>query len=164
MNTQDTNPGSSAQIDNLPLVSTQFATPPAFDPELKEFIWHYCAPVYTCITRLTGFSDLDVLEYITGQVILDLWNQRDVLSKEQRAGIYIFKILLQQVFIYLKQHGNEGRIRLLQSILLIDPACYDHIIKTEKKLLKAFTPLHLPISFIKLSDYGKHFDAVLPRN
>jgi len=140
MNTQDTNPGSSVQIDNLPPVSTQFATHPAIDPELKEFIGHYCDPVYTCIARLTGFSDLDVLEYITGQVILDLWNQRGVLSKEQRPGIYIFKILLQQVFIYLKQHGNEARIRLLQSILIIDPACYDRIIKTEKRPLKAFTP------------------------
>ena len=140
MTIQDTNPGSSAQIDNLPPVSTQFATPPAIDPELKELICHYCDPVYTCVTRLTGFSDLDVLEYITGQVILDLWNQRGVLSKEQRPGIYIFKILLRQIFIYLKQHGNEARIRLLQSILLIDSACYDHIIKAEKKSLKAVTP------------------------
>jgi hypothetical protein len=140
MDTQDTSPGSSALIDNLPPVSTQFATPPAIDPELIEFIWHYCDPVYTCIARLTGFSNLDVLEYITGQVILDLWNQRGVLSKEQRPGIYIFKILLQQVFIYLKQHGNEDRIRLLQSILLIDLACCRHIIKTEKKSLKAVTP------------------------
>jgi hypothetical protein len=142
MDTQDTNPGSSAQIDNLPPVSTQFATPPAIDPELKEFVWHYCDPVYTCIARLTGFSDLDVLEYITGQVILDLWNQRGVLSKEQRSGISIFKILLQQVFIYLKQHGNESRIRLLQSILLIDLACYDQIIKTEKRQPKAVTPTY----------------------
>ena len=142
MNTQDTNPGSSAQLDNLPPVSTQFATPPAIDPELKEFIWRYCNPVYTCIARLTGFSDLDVLEYITGEVILDLRNQRGVLSKEQRPGIYIFKILLQQVFIYLKQHGNEDRVRLLQSILLIDLACYDHILKAEKKSLKAVTPTY----------------------
>ena len=140
MDTQDTNPGSSAQIDNLPPVSTQFATPPVIDPELKEFIWNYCDPVYTCIARLTGFSDLDVLEYITRQAILDLWNQRGVLSKEQRPGIYIFKILLQQVFIYLKQQGNEARIRLLQSILPIDLACYDHIMKTEKGPLKAVTP------------------------
>ena len=140
MNTQDTNPGSSGLLDNLSLSKTQFATPPAVDPELKEFIWHYCDPVYTCIGRLTGFSDLDVLEYITGQVILDLWNQRGALSKQQRPGIYIFKILLQQVFIYLKQHGNEARIRLLQSILLIDLACYDHIIKTEKKSVKAVIP------------------------
>jgi hypothetical protein len=140
MNTQDTNPGSSAQIDNLPPVSTQFATPHAIDPEVKEFIGRHCDPVYSCIARLTGFSDLDLLEYITGQVILDLWNQRGVLSKEQRPGIYIFKVLLQQVFIYLKQHGNEARIRLLQSILRIDLACYDHILKTEKKPLKAVTP------------------------
>lgn len=140
MDTQDTNPGSSAQIDNLPPVNTQFVTPPEIDPELKEFIWHYCDPVYTCIGRLTGYSDLDVLEYITGQVILDLWNQRGVLSKEQRPGIYIFKILLTHVFIYLKLHGNEARVRLLQSVLLIDLACYDHIIKTERKSLKAVTP------------------------
>ncbi len=140
MDTPDTNPGSSAQIDNLPPVSTRFATPPPIGPELKEFIWHYCDPVYTCIARLTGFSDLNVLECITGQVILDLWNQRGVLSKEQRPGIYIFKVLLQQIFIYLKQNGNEARIRVLQSILIIDPACYDRIIKTEKRPLKAFTP------------------------
>jgi hypothetical protein len=139
MDTQDTNPGSSAQSDNLPPVSTQFATSPAIDPELREFIWHYCDPVYACIGRLTGFSDLDVLEYITGQVILDLWNQRSVLSKEQRTGICIFKILLQQVFIYLKQHGNEDRILLLQSILPIDLACYDHILKTQKRSLKPVT-------------------------
>ena len=139
MNTQDTNPGSSAQIDNLPPVSTPFATPPAIDLGLKEFIWHYCDPVYTCIARLTGFSDLDVLEYITEGVILDLWNQRGVLSKEQRPGIYIFKTMLQQVFIYLKQHGNEDRILLLQSILPIDLACYDHILKTQKRSLKPVT-------------------------
>jgi len=140
MNIQDTNPGSSAQIDNLPPVSTQFATSPAIDPELKEFIWHYCDPVYTCIARLTGLADLDTLEYLTGQVIHDLWNQSGVLSKEQRPGIYIFKTLLQHIFIYLKQHDNEARIRLLQSILLIDLACYDHILKTGKKPFKAVTP------------------------
>jgi hypothetical protein len=142
MDTQDTTPGSSAQIDNLPPVNTQFATSPAVDPELKEFIWRYYDPVCTCIAKLTGLSDLNVLEYITGEVILDLWNQREVLSKEQRPGIYIFKILLQQVFIYLKKQGNEPRIRLLQSILLIDLDCFDHIIKTEKKSLKAITPSH----------------------
>jgi hypothetical protein len=143
MNIQDTNPGSSAQIDNLPPVSTQFATPPAIDLELKEFIWLHCNPVYTCIARLTGFSDLDVLEHITGQVILDLWNQRGVLSKEQRPGGNIFKVLLQQVFIYLKQHGNEARIRLLQNILLIDLACYDHILKTGKEPFKAAATSYL---------------------
>jgi len=140
MNAQDTTPGSSVQFNNLPPVGTQFGIPPDSDPELKEFIWHYCDPVYTCIARLTGFSDLDVLEYITGQVILGLWTQRSVLSKEQRPGIYIFKILLQQVFIYLKKQGNEPRIRLLQSILPIDLDCYDHIIKTGKKSLNAITP------------------------
>jgi len=97
MNAQDTNPRSSAQSDNRPPVSSLFPTPPTFDQELKEFIWQYCDLVYTCIARLTGFSDLDVLEYLTGQVILDLWNQWEVLSKDQRPGIYIFKILLQQV-------------------------------------------------------------------
>ena len=140
MNTQDTKPGSSAQIENLPPDTTQFATSPAIDPELREFIWRYCDPVYICIVRLTGLSDLNVLEYITGEVILDLWNQRGVLSIEQRPGIYIFKILLQQVFIYLKKQGNEPRIRLLQSILPIDLDCYDHIIKTGKRSLKAITP------------------------
>jgi hypothetical protein len=140
MNTQDTNSGSSAQIDNLPPVSTQFATPPTIDSELKEFIWHYCDPVYTCIARVTGFSDLDVLEYITGQVILDLWDQRGVLFKEQKPGIFIFKILLQQVFSHLKQQGNEARIKLLQNILLIDLACYEQIIKNQKRPSKAVTP------------------------
>ena len=140
MNAQDTNPGSSAHIDNLPPVSTQFATPPAIDPELKEFIWRYCDPVYSCIAGLTGFSDSNDLEYIASKVIFDLWNNRAELSKEERPGIFIFKILLQQVFIDLKQQGNEARIRLLQSILLIDLACYDHIIKTEKKPFKPVTP------------------------
>ena len=140
MDAKDTNPSSSAQIENLPPGTTQFANLPAIDPELREFIWRYCDPVYICIARLTGLSDLNVLEYITGEVILDLWNQREVLSKEQRPGIYIFKILLQQVFIYLKKQGNEPRIQLLQNILLIDLDCCDHIIKTEKKSLKAVTP------------------------
>jgi hypothetical protein len=154
MDTQDTNPGSSALIDNLSPGKTQFATPPAIDPELKEFIWYHCDPVYTCIARLTGFSDLDDLEYITSKVIFDLWNNRAELSKEVRPGIFIFKILLQQVFIYLKQHGNEARIRLLQSILLIDLDCYDHIIKTENKSLKAVTPSYF---FHKIKRLWKTF-------
>ena len=154
MNIQDTNPGSSAQIDNLPSVSTQFSMPPAIDPELKEFIWRHCDPVYSCIARLTGLTDPDDLEYISGKVIFDLWNNRTELSKEERPGIFTFKILLEQVFIYLKQQGNEARIRLLQSILLIDLACCDHIIKTEKKSLKAVTPTYF---FHKIKRLWKTF-------
>jgi hypothetical protein len=136
MNVQDTNPGSSAQLDNLSRRETQFTPPPIRDPQLKEFIGRYCDPVYTCIARLTGLSDLDVLEYITGEVILELWNNRDALSQDQSPGIFVFKTLLTHALCYLKSQNNADRIGFLRDTLLIDPACYLHIIDPGKGPLK----------------------------
>jgi hypothetical protein len=142
MNTQDTNPGSSAQLDNLPSINGQNAALPAH-PELKEFISKHCNAVYTCISRLTAIADLDLLEYLTGQVVLDLWHYKGQLSKEQKPGIFIFKILVQHVFAHLKSQGNTNRIEFLRNILLIDSTCYLHILEGGKKLPKPNTLTYL---------------------
>jgi len=133
MDIQDTNPGSSAQLDNLPPVSTQSAPSHLIGPELKEFIWRHCDPIYISIARLTGISDSNDLEYLTCQVILDLWDHRGALLKEQRPGVFIFKILLRHTFNHLKRAGSTSRIGVLRNILLIDRVCYLHVIKPEER-------------------------------
>jgi hypothetical protein len=54
---------------------------------------------------LTGLSNTDELEFVTGKVIHELWSNRTTLLKEKRPGIFISKILLEKVFSHLKRQG-----------------------------------------------------------
>jgi hypothetical protein len=99
----------------------------------EHFIDRYCTSIYSTIARLTGLTDKEELETLSVNVLIDLWNNNDELFKEIPPTAFIYKILLQHVFAWLKQQGKEANILLLRNTLLIDPAYYAPLLKPEKK-------------------------------
>jgi hypothetical protein len=99
----------------------------------EHFIDSYCPSISSTIARLTGLSDKKELENISVNVLVDLWKNNDALFNEIPPTAFIYKILLQHVFTYLKQQHDEVHIRQLQDTLLIDPVHYAHFLQPEKR-------------------------------
>ena len=99
----------------------------------EHFIDLYSPSISSTIARLTGVADKNEVETISVNVLIDLWKNRDGLFTEIPPTAFIYKILLQHVFAWLKQQGKEEHILLLQNTLPIDPAHYAHILAPEKK-------------------------------
>jgi hypothetical protein len=134
MNAKDTADLASApHLDNPPLPNDRFPSLSDDHMDLAQIVSFYCAPVYSAIARLTGLCDPLELEHLTGNVLRYLWENVDLLLKEKRPGIFVYKSLLRQVFSYLKGQGNEDRIRILRHILPVDPACYRSILAPPRK-------------------------------
>lgn len=74
--------------------------------------------------KLTGLSDKEALAILTENVLASLWDNRRQFAVEPRQGVFIYRILLQEVISFLRQQGDEQRIRMLRDIVLIDPALY----------------------------------------
>lgn len=74
--------------------------------------------------RLTGLSDKEELAKLTEEVLATLWENRREFASEERPGVFLYRILLQEVITFLRHRGDEQRIRILRDILLIDPAIY----------------------------------------
>jgi DNA-directed RNA polymerase specialized sigma24 family protein len=91
---------------------------------LKDFIDRYYPTVFTAAARLTGSSDQEVLAILTENILVKLWHERKVFGDSSRPGVFLYRIVLQEVFSYLKKSGDEERLRILRDILLIDPALY----------------------------------------
>jgi DNA-directed RNA polymerase specialized sigma24 family protein len=91
---------------------------------LKDFIDRYYPTVFTATARLTGSSDQEVLALLTENILVKLWQERKIFGDSSRPGVFLYRIVLQEVFSYLKASGDEERLRILRDILLIDPALY----------------------------------------
>ncbi len=91
---------------------------------LKDFIDLYYPTVFMAAARLTGSSDKEDLAMLTENVLFVLWENRLAFAAESRPGVYLYRLLLQEVVSFLKEQGDEQRIRILRDILLIDPALY----------------------------------------
>jgi DNA-directed RNA polymerase specialized sigma24 family protein len=91
---------------------------------LKDFIDRYYPKIFTAAARLTGLSDKEELAKLTEDVLADLWEHRREFVSGERPGVFLYRILLQEVITFLRQRGDEQRIRILRDILLIDPALY----------------------------------------
>jgi len=91
---------------------------------LKDFIDRYYPNVFMAVARLTGLTDKEELARLTEDVLAALWANRQEFASEERPGVFLYRILLQEVITYLRQRGEEERIRILRDILLIDPALY----------------------------------------
>lgn len=74
--------------------------------------------------RLTGESDKEELAVLTENVLAALWENRREFTTGDRPGVFLYRILLQEVVTFLRERGDEQRIRILRDILLIDPALY----------------------------------------
>ena len=94
----------------------------------KQLAGLYYSRIYSSIARLTSLQDADELEKLTFNTLHWIWKNRDLLAKEKRQGIFIYKALLKQVFRYLKKRRNKERIRLLRNVLPVAPNCYLHIL------------------------------------
>jgi DNA-directed RNA polymerase specialized sigma24 family protein len=99
----------------------------------EQFIDRYSPSISSTIARLTGLTDKMELETISVNVLIDLWKNRDRLFNEIPPTAFIYKIVLQHVFTWLKQQNKEDHILLLQNTLPIDPAHYAHTLTSEKK-------------------------------
>jgi DNA-directed RNA polymerase specialized sigma24 family protein len=91
---------------------------------LKDFIDRYYPTVFTAAARLTGLTDKEDLAILTENVLAGLWDNRQEFAAEDRPGVFLYRLLLQEVITFLRQRGDEERIRILRDILLIDPALY----------------------------------------
>lgn len=92
--------------------------------DLKDFIDRHYPTIFMAAARLTGFSDQEELTMLTENVLASLWKSRQSFDENGRPGVFLYKILLYEVFSYLKKRGDEERIKILRDILLIDPALY----------------------------------------
>ena len=91
---------------------------------LKDFIDRYYPTVFTASARLTGSSDQEVLVTLTENILVKLWQERQLFGESSRPGVFLYRIVLQEVFSHLEASGDEERLRILRDILLIDPALY----------------------------------------
>ena len=93
-------------------------------PLVKEFIDRYYPNIFMAVGRLTGITDKEVLAKLTEDVLAVLWDNRQEFAAEERPGVFLYRILLQEVITFLRLRGDEEQIRILRDILLIDPALY----------------------------------------
>ena len=91
---------------------------------MKDFIDRYYPTVFKAAARLTGQTDKEELAALTENVLATLWANRREFATEERPGVFLYRILLQEVITFLRLRGDEERIRILRDILLIDPALY----------------------------------------
>jgi DNA-directed RNA polymerase specialized sigma24 family protein len=91
---------------------------------LKDFIDRYYPNVFMAAARLTGLSDKEELAKLTEDVLAALWENRREFDSEERPGVFLYRILLQEVITFLRHRGDEERIRIHRAIFLIDPALY----------------------------------------
>src|SRR5579872_1538075 len=91
---------------------------------LKDFIDRYYPTVFRAAARLSDLTDKEELAALTENALASLWANRRQFASEDRPGVFLYRILLQEVISYLRLRGNEERIRVLRDIILIDPALY----------------------------------------
>src|ERR1700712_4643910 len=96
----------------------------------EQFIDQYSLSIHSTIAILTGTTNPIELEKLTIEALTHLWRNNDLLFSERRPTAFIYKVLLQHVFTYLKDHSNTGRIELLENTLLIDPIHYKYILES----------------------------------
>src|SRR5579872_6603380 len=87
----------------------------------ENFIDQYYPSIFAGVQKLTGPADKLVLEKLTVEIFVDLWENSEELFKPLRKPAFVYKILVKHVVTYLKKQGDESRLELLQHTLLIDP-------------------------------------------
>ncbi len=89
--------------------------------QFEKFIDQYYPSIFAGVQKLTGPADKLVLEKLTVEIFVDLWENNEELFKPLRKPAFVYKILVRHVVDYLKRQGAEGQLQLLQSTLLINP-------------------------------------------
>lgn len=89
--------------------------------KFERFIDQYYPSIFAGVQKLTGPADPMVLEKLTVEIFVDLWDNADELFKPLRKPAFVYRILVRHVVDYLKKQGHETQLQLLQTTLLIDP-------------------------------------------
>jgi hypothetical protein len=89
---------------------------------LKDLIESYYQQVFSSVVRLTRLTDENEADTLTREILIDLWEKRDLLEAESRRGVFIYKTVLAHVFAHLQARGEEEKIDFLRRIVLLDPA------------------------------------------
>lgn len=99
----------------------------------EQFADLYCPSVFSSVAGLSGITDEEELETITADVLICLWDKQHQLAAEKQQGVFIYKTVLQCVFVHLKEKGNTDRIDFLRDSLLIDPKHYLHVLNAKQQ-------------------------------
>lgn len=91
----------------------------------EKFIDQYYPSIFAGVQKLTGPVDKMILEKLTVEIFVDLWDNSEELFKPLRKPAFVYKILVKHVLAWLKRQGDESRLDLLQNTLLIDPDQFD---------------------------------------
>jgi DNA-directed RNA polymerase specialized sigma24 family protein len=89
--------------------------------QFEQFIDRYYPSIFAGVQKLSGPADKMVLEKLTVEIFVDLWENSEELFKPLRKPAFVYKILVKHVVDYLKKQGNDAQLQLLQHTLLIDP-------------------------------------------
>lgn len=87
----------------------------------EQFIDRYYPSIFAGVQRLAGPVDKLVLEKLTVEIFVDLWEHSDELFKPLRKPAFVYKVLVRHVIDYLKKQGATAQLLHLQETLLIDP-------------------------------------------
>ena len=87
----------------------------------ETFIDQYYPSIFAGVQKLSGPADKMVLEKLTVEIFVELWEKHEELFQPLRKPAFVYKILVKHVVDYLKRQGADVQLRLLQETLLIDP-------------------------------------------
>ena len=87
----------------------------------EQFIDRYYPSIFGGVQKLTGPVDKLVLEKLTVEIFIDLWEHSDELFRPLRKPAFVYKILVKHVVDWLKKQGATEQLLFLQNTLLIDP-------------------------------------------
>jgi DNA-directed RNA polymerase specialized sigma24 family protein len=89
--------------------------------QFEQFIDQYYPSIFAGVQKLTGPAGAMVIEKLTVEVFVELWENSDELFAPLRKPAFVYKILVKHVVTYLKKAGLGQQLLLLQTTLLIDP-------------------------------------------
>ena len=87
----------------------------------EQFIDRYYPSIFGGVQKLAGHVDKLVLEKLTVEIFIDLWEHSDELFKPLRKPAYVYKVLVRHVIAWLKKTGGTEQLTFLKNTLLIDP-------------------------------------------
>lgn len=89
--------------------------------QFEQFIDQYYPSIFAGVQKLSGPADKLVLEKLTVEIFVDLWENSEELFTPLRKPAFVYKTLVKHVVEYLKKQGNDAQLQVLQNTLLIDP-------------------------------------------
>lgn len=87
----------------------------------EKFIDRYYPSIFGGVQKLAGPVDKLVLEKLTVEIFLDLWEHSEELFRPLRKPAFVYKVLVRHVIRWLKKTGETEQLFFLKNTLLIDP-------------------------------------------